>query len=460
MAHKIFSEPWVSPKQLIPWSSRVSFSDEVCGLPGTKGCWRHRRCHGIHHYGARLLKRRSIGIDQPEVPNQPLWLIFHKAMEDGLVATHVVFSFSEVTELRQLADYHVVLFEFDRSANTLEPSSYECWAWFGGRHNAIDNWWKPLPGSTKSLFDCFGKELFVDRDLSQACKGARGSIADLLTAYLDRRCSHFRQHERGLNFGVSWCHLEIRLLERAEKEQRCLRSTIVLDSEGEEEPPFCLDHYLVTFSVIEPKTLLLRFLTEPHILRLDLDERFRDLRNSIHKAVPLRSNPEISDAAQERICYADCLTSHSRVQLQGSEIDRSFLCFSLAEIALYLLDWLLCRLLSESDGRDDSMGRCLKRIIEASGEADELAEAVDELLGTQIRLDLDRRLFEPAAMSVLPAVMDTYLGAFGSGSTVRDLLEAIDLAGWNSMVPTVIEFLVRNFSEGATGDYRDLPMFS
>ena len=436
-------EPWIRTSLLVPWSSCVSFSNSVCGLPGEKGCWRHQRCKTLEEDDVRALdlKDRSVLPYQPGRPKRSRWIVFLRSIEGGTVERVVASTRKEVSLCRRRWNAHIVVFEFDRSSSDLRPHSCECMAWFGGHHDVIQEWWDPdnPDGLMPSLFKCFGKELFEPRDLSAIRAGSKASIADLIERFLDRRCKWFRSHDLGRHFGISWCHLEVHLLER------CLE---------EKAETFGLNDYLITFSLIDPSTLRLEHLREPHILNLDPDSDFQELRRYIEAATPLRATPSDTEMASAPVCYADCLATRSRGQLLASEIDNSFLRFSIPEVTLYLLDWLLSRILANSGDRDADAACHLRQLVD---QTEDLQPIMEALLCSEVRLDLDPRIFDKEKLTRIDRRFRRLLGAYSRPVSFRIALETVDLHKGGGPLLDAVCFLCQSFAQAG---YRDLPMFS
>lgn len=439
MGHVADTKPWIPMRLVVPWSSRVAFSTKVCGLPGEKGCWRHRACKDLDVAAAHDLMDRSIASSRPPRPTRSRWVAFLRPADGGPVEQVFASTRAAVDRCRMRSQTHVVVFEFDRSAAELRPHSYECRTWFGGHHEAIVDWWNP-ESPVPSLFQCFGKELFVQWNLSPIPGAAQASIADLIQGFLDQGCPWFRQHRRGPHFGVAWCHLEVHLLQR---------------SVEEDVGPIRLSDYLVTFSLIDPSTLRVEYLSEPSILNLDPDGEFCELRQVICDAIQLRAHSDDGKSV-DAVCFADCLTG-SREQILASEIDSSFLRFSIPEVTLYLLDWLLSRILARGVGHQE-VAKHLQRLVDGEGEL----SAVEDLLEAEIRLDIDPRVFRADALRRLDPNFEPLLGIFPEAVSFRSVLETIDLHNGGEPLVEAARFLANEFLAGGkvNNGHRDLPMFA
>lgn len=450
---------WVPAHLLVPWSSRVGFSKSVCGLPSQEGCWRHRRCNVLGNTNAlgRLVKLAVASSRGTSRPRRSAWLVFLRPAEPASAAVEQHFSRSgdEVDELWKRPGYHSVVLELDRSGSDLRPYSYSCRAWNGKDHQEISDWRdRQNDQAPPSLFQCFGKELFRARDLSSVRKDLRASIADLIQSFLDRECREFRVHGRGAHFGVSWCHLDLYLQERSVNERALGREKTREERRHDAGgAPFSINDYLITFSLINPSSLRLEHLEEPHVLNLDTEGDFRELRRSISGALPLWATPNGVERSAESVCYADCLTTRSREQLLAAEIDNSFLRISVPEITVYLLDWLLARVLAVGD-LHGKVAHHLHRLVEMD---DELVPAMEALLECDVRLDPDPRLFDPTELTTLDRDSKALLGAFPDVVPFGSILKAVDLQRGGVPLLEVVRFLSRKFREDG---YRDLPMFS
>jgi len=319
---------------LIPWSCRVSFTEDICGLPGVKeGCWRHREADkpefGPH---AEKLRKTAVGPSLPP-PGGLAWLVFtQKAGDDALSGRVEFLNAGEFAAQYLPGDSaggaivpapgaHQVFFGFTAEGLT-NPVPTPCFAAFYGVHPEhpntrpvpIRNWRQEKP----NLYACFGNLTF----LPQKYPGLKGefSLADLITAYLDGACKHYRLSD--LNLGVTRCKLECHL------------------------GPKVLCNAWAVFSYLDPSTLQLKklpgqslgwFSPRPDGNPIDTPGSFR----------LLQSSEQASDASGA-ITYADTYIGAGRRHILSSEVGRSFLCFSKSEVAAYLLFWYLVRALAST----------------------------------------------------------------------------------------------------------------
>jgi len=256
----------------------------------------------------------------------------------------------------------------------------------------------------------------------------------------------------GQQFGVSWCHLYIALLQRWKSETAECVSSI------DEPSPYRLDLYVVSFSSVDPGTRELRPLEEVHFGKLVFEQdpaALPFLEGGQPLVVGLRSRqPEAA------LTYADCLAPEYRDQILLHELDSSFLWFSHEEIAAYLLFWMLVRVLESSDGDNRQCAACLAALLAG----DDTAAVFEELLTTKVRLSLGEELGRIPAVSEAGGRELGILDVFRGGLPFRVALGLAALEGDGEPLWRVARFLVEEFplhgpvSPNSFG-FRLLPMY-
>ena len=253
----------------------------------------------------------------------------------------------------------------------------------------IRNWRQDEP----TLYSCFGTLTF----LPQKCSGLAGafSLADLITAYLDGACSHYRypQHRRGdPNLGVTLCKLECHL------------------------GPQVLNNAWVVFSYLDPSTLQLKLLPDQSLgwFRPKLDDDPLDPPESFRE---LQSSDQENDSSGA-ITYADTFVRTGRRHILPSEVGRSFLCFNKSEVVTYLLFWYLVRALASTRPAGHEFIKAFTTWRKAyDGDGDHKGRFT-ELLKTPVDLARDEFLQTRSgrrSASVVPRTFATMLEALDLG---------------------------------------------
>lgn len=477
MATAAYSDPWIPSRLLVPWSSRVSFSGSVCGLPGREcGCWRYQACKKIPGFEFNELKKHAVYPAGQRDPGQlQAWLVVRVGPDGNIEVSNR--DLADFDDWRMLPRHHSVAFGFEAPLERLQPVWLECLAWVEEKdeHQEITEWAqgsgeeddlgeslrprsRVQPGlAAPSLYDCFKDLLFRPFDLSALARGARLSIADLLGRYLDSRCELFRGHDLGQHLGVSWCHLQVLLWNRFVKE-RPGRGRGRKEPAGGGADPILLSHYGISFSYVEPGSRELQFLDGLRFGGLDFIQKPQErLSQYIHFSLPLIVGQR-SERPETALTYADCLAPEHRDQILPTEIDRSYLTFLCEEISAYLLFWILARLLA----RPEPSQACADRVKEILG-GESSTETCQALLESEICLPLEDGIFRRELIEGVAAGHTGFLGFFPRPVSFRRVLETVDLHRGGEPLLQVARFLQNEFDSRQGGidrlGFRLLPMY-
>jgi hypothetical protein len=461
---KPHSDAWIPPELLVPWSSRVSFSSSVCGLPGRKcGCWRWRQLESKVRFTEQRDQAISPSIARDVHNRWYRWLVFHIGLQHDDLQFVVCSRTADLDRQRELKERHSIIFGFTDSDLLQRPTSIECRAWVESakNHFEIEDW--TLDGgegaehAVPSLYDCFGGRLFDPVEIEALGPGTRIAIADLIGRHLDNQCSKFRRHVRDLQFGVSWCHLEVQLLLRWSAEPNDMQAEGPEDGREWRSRPYLLSDYGISFSDVDPATRKLRDLDVPRFGGLEFNQgssRSGTLEAGRSLVVGLRSRQ--ADAA---LTYADCLAPEHRHQILPSELDSSYLSFTHEEIAAYLLFWLLALVLGSED--PDNAG-CIAALVTLI-ESDDPFPAFATLLVAKLHLPWEGEVLKRPSLDASDTEVDAGLGVFRSPVPFGQALTLAGLDHGGEALVRVAEFLLREFhpagSQPGSLGFRRLPMY-
>lgn len=438
-------------RALMPVSSATSFSRGVCGLAGcSKGCWRNRRPHPPEDVGVGALPNPSgelVG-----------WIVFTRmatgkvtsvrwqptrpsdAGQEGL--SQAIFGIRDASSALQANERRMPVpsfAEYRTYASTSEWTLVEDWL---GTSTARTN--------TGDLFNCFGSDTFSRLPVVDAPYEMSVSIADLAEAYLDSSCSRYRQHELGAQFGVTLCKLRDQGID-------------LNDLDGG-----AFGDLAITFSRYDHEHHTVDYLRMPHIGGLDREllAEAPTIQQELQRAfVPVHAQGQREIKGGSARSFAECFLGPGRGTILPSEIEHRYLSFSIGEISVYLLHWLLLRIFASDDPASRAFVTALVRWVHfvPSREATESVLNLEHLLSYNVLPAFDASTFTGVAPNDTAA---RFLGFFRRPVAFR---EVIGIAGFGRepragrpfLQPE--RFLAEEFAErsAVSGQgYHELPMFS
>lgn len=448
----------VEPSLLIPWSCRESFTSNVCGLPGSKGCNRFRET-----VDNDSIKEKGIWPEKTVPSSVVAWIVFEFAIGqfDSPFSVKIC-----QDEPRPRHRCHQAFFGFDADGAEALQEGRNCYpvylrflAWNKESRSQQDvtSWLSSDDERGIGLSACFGRDTFVKMMPNQAmgsklrCRELV-SIAGLIEAYLDNHpgCP-FRRDQNGgrkdlqrRNLGITTCKVEVALGKRGFNNLT--------------EP--YLNNCDIAFSSVDPDTMTIRRVEGIHLGLNDtnipvavrnLDERYFQSLNVAQSPERLREQRETN--------YAYCFSRDHRTQILPAEVGKSFLTFSAGEICSYLLHWFLLRIFACAQYPNDSFARRFQDWLDCSTSTQEQNAIFRELVNMPVLLPVDTNVFKDDVRD-LPG-SGKYLGVYHQPVSFG---EALDTLGLSISKPVwlrqTLEFLLRYHEEDKSDqNFQLLPMF-
>jgi hypothetical protein len=378
------------------------------------------------------------------------WLVFYRPI-DGSERTKAEYRQDKPTLGVIAPDQHYIFFGLHKddfeSKGILSPVYVEYHSFSpSGEAISILNWIKD-GDETIGLCDCFGREAFVELDIEKLEDSARRkkvTIAETIEAYLDRGCDVFRQHDLGQEVGITACKAEIYLHQQTE-----------------------LCGSVIDFSYVDPNTLLITKLSQLSFShsRSPVPE---DIRNADKGwCQPLSVEEALSNHQSGETNFALCLSKYGRRHILPTEVDRSYLCFSIGEVGAYLLHWFLLRIFACDDPSNRSFVEKFHRWRTAIDSRDRSDKLFEQLLESPVVLPPDNHILKEGA-SDLPQ-QERYLGIYQTHTPFISVLETIGLKigaknGIHSKVRDFLSWFVdtsisTDSSPDSSFNFAKLPMY-
>jgi hypothetical protein len=342
----------ISAPSIVPWSSRESFTQDVCGFPADRqGCW---RCQHLPKDLVMPESRiyRGIPSGKPDSAINPLtWVVFTPKNEPKVS-----------DRPPENPDEDFVAFGFAKPAvsGKLIP-------------NCIESPLKGWESGDRSLSNAFGREAFkwVEiRDLG------RVSLAELINSFMDSQCQ-FRGGSIGNDFGresgIAMCKMELSLAEEN-----------------------WLDYASISFSFVDPRDFRvntfdhLAIPTTPPADEISL--LISELALTYNKFADLDNLSETGIDLPHFVSFADSLCSKGRRNIIPEEVGQSFLRFQIGEIVAYLLHWILLRIYSHECGPNQEFVALFDKWRQALSKREESGPLFRNLLDLKVVLPPDRNL--------------------------------------------------------------------
>ncbi len=447
----------VEPSLLIPWSCRESFTANVCGLPGSRGCNRFRETIDIDS-----IKEKGIRPQETIPDSVDAWIVFEFDIEQ--VASPFSVKICQGEPLYR--DCHQAFFGFDAEGVEALKEGGHCYpvylrflAWDKNlkSHQDVTSWLSSDDERGVGLSACFGSSTFVKVMPKQVtgCKLRSRelvSIAALIEAYLDNHpsCPFRRDQNSGRkdlqrrNLGITTCKVEVALGKRGFKDR----------------PEHYLPNCDIAFSSVDPDTMTIRRVKDIHLGLIDndipadvrnLDERYFQSLNVAQSPERLREQRETN--------YAYCFSRDHRMQILPAEVGKSFLTFSAGEICSYLLHWFLLRIFACAQHPNDSFARRFQDWLDCSTSRQEQRAIFSELVQMPVLLPVDTNVFKEDVKD-LPG-SGKYLGIYHKPVSFGEALNTLGLGSSNTVwIRRTLEFLLHYAEEDKSDqNFQLLPMF-
>jgi hypothetical protein len=427
--------PIIPPDMLVPFSSRETFSDDVCGLPGRdNGCFRWQSAAGRPEHQAESIRANSVS-PAPRTPRTLEYIVFRQT-KDGLLtaafyADHAAFRAGNTDNV----GCHVARFGF-------APKTCSDWTVGAGLTPAFveyrdDKWRSVLSwlgrGGAAGLAQCFAPGIFDLVDIAVGPRTISVRMSDLVSAYIDTSCKKYRQHRWGKQFGTFQCRFEI--------DDRTAGGRAALKP------------HWVSFSYLDPGSYELKQLDAPLLGQWAENSDMFEQAGKVQKLLKVQSQRRPNDGSQHS--YVDFFTDALRGQLLPDEISFGRLVFTLGEVAVYLLHWTVIRLLASNEEFRERVFRWKKGEIE-----------FQQVLDVTIELSLEEDLFNPDGLVIRTLSWPRLLATTPwTEMSFEDLLEGFwfdSVEGWDgTVVGAIREFLSEEFStpNPSARGVRRLPMY-
>ncbi|HEX7331524.1 MAG TPA: hypothetical protein VF290_08485 [Pyrinomonadaceae bacterium] len=448
----------VEPSLLIPWSCRESFTANVCGLPGSRGCNRFREAFDIDSINEKGIHPQVTIPDSVEA-----WIVFEFAI-DQFDSPFSVKIYEGQPSYRDRC--HQAFFGFDaEGVKALKEggSCYPVYLRFLAWNKKLDtrqdvtSWLSSDDERGIGLSACFGSNTFI-KVMPNQFLGSKlrcrelVSIAGLIEAYLDNhsRCP-FRRDQNGgrkdlqrRNLGITTCKVEVALGKRGFSNFS--------------------DRYLnncdIAFSSVDPDTMTIRRVKDIHLGLIDddipadvrnLDERYFQSLNVAQSPERLREQRETN--------YAYCFSRDHRTQILPAEVGKSFLTFSAGEICSYLLHWFLLRIFACAQQPNVAFALRFQDWLDCSTSRQEQRTIFRELVQMPVLLPVDTNVFKDEIKD-LPG-SDKYLGIYLKPVSFGEALDTLGLGNTNTVwLRQTLEFLLHYDKEDKSDqNFQLLPMF-
>jgi hypothetical protein len=441
----------VEPSLLIPWSCRESFTANVCGLPGSKGCNRFRETFNIDS-----IKEKGIR-PQMTVPDSVVaWIVFEFALDQYEFFVKIY----QGTLLPRL-HCHQAFFGFDAEGVEALKEGGNCYpvylrflAWNKELDSQQDvtSWLSSDDERGIGLSACFGRRTF-DKVMPKQHGGCKlrcrqsVSIAALIEAYLDNHADcPFRRNRNGgrkdlqrRNLGITTCKVEVALFNN--QTERHLNSCDI------------------AFSAVDPDTMTIRRVRDIHLGLIDNDipADVRNLDERYFHSLNVAQSPERL-TEQRETNYAYCFSRDHRTQILPAEVGKSFLTFSAGEICSYLLHWFLLRIFACAQHPNDAFARKFQDWLDCTSREEQQA-IFRELVQMPVLLPVDTSVFKDDVKN-LPGC-GKYLGIYHKPVSFGEALNTLGLSNSKPVwIRQTLEFLLRyEKKDKSEQNFQLLPMF-
>lgn len=448
----------IEPSLLIPWSCRESFTSNVCGLPGSRGCNRFRET-----FDNDSIKEKGIWPEGAIPDSVVAWIVFEFAIDqfDSPFSVKIYEG-----KFRQREHCHQAFFGFAAEGVEALKEGGHCYpiylrflAWNKELKSQQDvtSWLSSDDERGIGLSACFGSNTFVKVMPNQVagCKlrcRELVSIAALIEAYLDNHpgCP-FRRDQNGgrkdlqrRNLGITTCKVEVAL--------------------GERKFNDLAESYLnscdIAFSSVDPDTMTIQRVKDIHLGLIDdrIPEDVRNLDERYFQSLNVAQSPERL-REQRETNYAYCFSRDHRTQILPAEVGKSFLTFSAGEICSYLLHWFLLRIFACAQYPNDSFAQRFQDWLDCSTSRQKQRAIFRELVQMPVLLPVDTSVFKDDVKD-LPG-SGKYLGIYHKPVSFGEALDTLGLDISNPVwIRQTLEFLLRYDKEDKSDqNFQLLPMF-
>jgi hypothetical protein len=458
---------------LIPWSCRESFTNNVCGLPGSEeGCRRHRDSIGNQNIEYKGIPPWSEAQAEDSEGHFEAWIVFQREADDSNLHRGI-----EVIAHQEKPAYskhhHQVFFGISRNGIEARSEKNEFFPSYieyrgidkdAGESVNIKDWLNEDGSRGPSLSDCFGSYTFEVKPIKIPELGINInlSLADLINAYLNNNQENcvFRYKPSYRDLGITKCKVELKL------------SSVFFKGEKID----LLNDSAITFSYVDPSSLTIKRLEDQYLGQLDVDPSDSDDYNdpNDHNKIknlsedcfqPLSISITANKRDSEEVNFAYSLSKRGRQQVHPAEVGRSFLRFPIGEISTYLLHWFLLRIFAhESEINREFVRRfCLWR--ESDKEANsEHRLLFKELLDTPVILPLEPNIFKEKVVGEGIPCGD--LGIYQTATLFSEVLTTLDLSPHHGRsyhglwLEATVQFLSNYFNPSSSDQsLASLPMY-
>lgn len=441
---------------LIPSSCREGFTNDVCGLPSNvAGCWRYRQV-----FANASVPEKGIPPIPIEDIAEPLiaWLVFESTV-DGEMKPPQMLKFKPEFDLA----HHQALFGFTKEGlnGFRQQSGAACYPNYAEYNRAAEGAqsyvkdWLDESGMDTGLANCFGQDTFKIQRITnlELNIDLQLSLSDVIRSYLNhnQRC-RFRRLPSGRAIGITFCKASVEL-----------SKTFVEDKDNRGSNRDLLSSSVISFSYVDPDVLAIKKLPEWTIGRFDADVEQNDHLKSLSDGyfVPVMARRFKEHEEETTVNFASSLSRYGRRSVLPSETGKSFLRFSIGEIACYLLHWMLLRIFANNSGVNIDFIRQFDKWRKLLNKADRShTREFSRLLMMPVLLAFDGNVFAEEILSL--SNTKERFGIISSPTPFADVLRVIglDVRADSAWTFSVMNFLKAFFASSDSGHgFQVLPMY-
>lgn len=415
---------------VVPSSSREVFVEDVCGLPNqSSGC---NSCQSANNTQKNLCIP-ALGEPTSDIDLWILWGRYpgHNYLEEPQVIRGRIPSsqFLEQFSATLLFGFNCEKVRQQNDIDSLIPEYVDYRIWNGGQSTPIDGW---FPGQQFGLSSVVGNEVFksftIPVEINGQSRKYRTSISQFISSYITTQCP-YRQLGHPETIAVSLCHTEIYL------------ESILSD--------LC-----VTFSYLDPEILENTIFSKVVLGGPTVSKEPGYLLEALQ---PIKVS-KISESSLAHSTFADSLSRKGSYQVLPEEIGNSFLCFSVGEIATYLLYWGLLRVIANKENQIfcDALKQWHHEFHTESGKSYQLFES---LLSMKVKPCATRALHTEDVLG-LPRPLQQKLHFFEESLSFEDYLSLVKVGGLHHTIIETIQFLSLHFSlDSQNTKFLKIPMY-